>query len=283
MRLILREAVDALPDNYREVLLLRDVEELSTTEAATVLQISTSSIKVRLHRARMMLQKDLAPKLKQLNPKRRLLRWSIECKHVWAHISEYLDGTLDPQLAKSGAEPTGALRDLLSDPGFDAQYLLHPDGRRSRLRATARLQRTIARKTRCRDGQGRTGHFRGPIAMSGVVDDEVRDVFGDDKDQGDNRKRNLEGFRPFLPRGHWLDSPLRRRSRPQAADSPDDVQIDDGASDCKDHHRNPYCVCVEPAGRAVQASGRSQSAKTNHHSDAADRHHCGARALQQDE
>ena len=76
MRLILRKAVDALPDNYREVLLLRDVEELSTLEAATVLQISTASIKVRLHRARMMLQKDLAPKLKQLNPKRRLFRWS---------------------------------------------------------------------------------------------------------------------------------------------------------------------------------------------------------------
>ena len=76
MRLILREAVDALPDNYREVLLLRDVEELSTLEAATVLQISTASIKVRLHRARMMLQKDLAPKFKQLNPKRRLFRWS---------------------------------------------------------------------------------------------------------------------------------------------------------------------------------------------------------------
>jgi RNA polymerase sigma-70 factor (ECF subfamily) len=76
MRLILREAVDALPDNYREVLLLRDVEELSTLEAATVLQISTASIKVRLHRARTMLQKDLAPKLKRLNPKRRLFRWS---------------------------------------------------------------------------------------------------------------------------------------------------------------------------------------------------------------
>ena len=76
MRLILREAVDALPDNYREVLLLRDVEELSTLEAAAMLQISTASIKVRLHRARMMLQKDLAPKLKQLNPKRRLFRWS---------------------------------------------------------------------------------------------------------------------------------------------------------------------------------------------------------------
>lgn len=75
-RLMLREAIAALPDNYREVLLLRDVEELSTLEAATVLQISTASIKVRLHRARMMLQKNLAPKLKQLHPKRRLFQWS---------------------------------------------------------------------------------------------------------------------------------------------------------------------------------------------------------------
>jgi RNA polymerase sigma-70 factor (ECF subfamily) len=76
MRLMLREAIAALPDNYREVLLLRDIEELSTLEAATVLQISTASIKVRLHRARMMLQKNLAPKLKRLNPKRRLFQWS---------------------------------------------------------------------------------------------------------------------------------------------------------------------------------------------------------------
>jgi RNA polymerase sigma-70 factor, ECF subfamily len=75
VRVMLQEAIAALPESYREVLLLRDVEELSTLEAATVLQISTASIKVRLHRARMMLQKNLTPKLKQLNPKRRLFQW----------------------------------------------------------------------------------------------------------------------------------------------------------------------------------------------------------------
>jgi RNA polymerase sigma-70 factor (ECF subfamily) len=76
VRHLLQEAVAALPDNYREVFLLRDVEELSTLEAAEVLNISTGSIKVRLHRARMMLQKNLAPKLKQLNPRRRWFQWS---------------------------------------------------------------------------------------------------------------------------------------------------------------------------------------------------------------
>lgn len=76
VRLLLQEAIAKLPDNYRTVFLLRDVDELSTNEAAEVLNISIASVKVRLHRARMMLQKSLAPTLKQLNPKRRWFQWS---------------------------------------------------------------------------------------------------------------------------------------------------------------------------------------------------------------
>jgi len=73
---MLQEAIAALPDNYREVFLLRDVEDLSTSEAADLLQISVAALKVRLHRARIMLQKNLAPKLKQIYPKRRWFQWS---------------------------------------------------------------------------------------------------------------------------------------------------------------------------------------------------------------
>lgn len=76
VKLMLQEAVTTLPPIYREVFLLRDVEELSTIEAAEMLDISVPAIKVRLHRARLMLQKVLAPKLKQLNPKRRWFQWS---------------------------------------------------------------------------------------------------------------------------------------------------------------------------------------------------------------
>jgi len=76
VRLMLQEAIAALPDNYREVFLLRDVEDLSTSEAADLLQISVAALKVRLHRARIMLQKNLAPKLKQIYPKRRWFQWS---------------------------------------------------------------------------------------------------------------------------------------------------------------------------------------------------------------
>jgi RNA polymerase sigma-70 factor (ECF subfamily) len=71
VRELLQAAINHLFPIYRQVLLLRDVDELSIEETATVLEISLSSVKVRLHRARMMLQNELAPKLKSLNPKRR--------------------------------------------------------------------------------------------------------------------------------------------------------------------------------------------------------------------
>ena len=63
----IQQAVAQLPDVYRQVFLLRDVEELTTSETAEALNISIPSVKVRLHRARMMLQKQLAPQLRTVN------------------------------------------------------------------------------------------------------------------------------------------------------------------------------------------------------------------------
>lgn len=60
----LREAVAGLPEKYREVFVLRDIEELNQEETAAALGINVSLVKVRLHRARMMLQKTLVPYLK---------------------------------------------------------------------------------------------------------------------------------------------------------------------------------------------------------------------------
>ncbi len=76
VRLLLQKAVTGLPLIYREVFQLRDIEQLSVNEAAEALGITISSVKVRLHRARMMLQKILAPQLKQVAPKRRRWAWS---------------------------------------------------------------------------------------------------------------------------------------------------------------------------------------------------------------
>ncbi|WP_446742065.1 sigma-70 family RNA polymerase sigma factor [Silvibacterium acidisoli] len=73
VRSLLENAVKALPEIYRQVFLLRDVEGFSVSEAAEALKISEVAVKVRLHRARMMLQKALAPVLKSMTPARR--RW----------------------------------------------------------------------------------------------------------------------------------------------------------------------------------------------------------------
>jgi RNA polymerase sigma-70 factor (ECF subfamily) len=72
---LLRKAIEGLPEIYRNIVLLRDIEELDIRETAAVLGISEGAVKVRLHRARAMLQKELAPQLKAFAPKRKGILW----------------------------------------------------------------------------------------------------------------------------------------------------------------------------------------------------------------
>jgi RNA polymerase sigma-70 factor (ECF subfamily) len=65
----LQHAIERLAPLYREVLVLRDVEGLDMEETARALSVTTTVIKVRLHRARRMLQRDLAPVLKRFAPR----------------------------------------------------------------------------------------------------------------------------------------------------------------------------------------------------------------------
>jgi len=71
LREALRIAVAELPDIYRQVFTLRDLEELNIEETAQALGINPGAVKVRLHRARMMLQKRLVPFLKTTAPARK--------------------------------------------------------------------------------------------------------------------------------------------------------------------------------------------------------------------
>jgi len=71
LREALRVAVAELPDIYRQVFVLRDLEEQNIEETAQALGINPGAVKVRLHRARMMLQKRLVPFLKTTAPARR--------------------------------------------------------------------------------------------------------------------------------------------------------------------------------------------------------------------
>ena len=62
-RNLVLEAIAKLPENYRIVLQLRDIEERDTIEVAQILELSESNVKVRLHRARGALRGILEPML----------------------------------------------------------------------------------------------------------------------------------------------------------------------------------------------------------------------------
>jgi RNA polymerase sigma-70 factor, ECF subfamily len=53
---MVRRCTDRLPEAYRSVLVLRDIEELSTVEAAKMLAVTPNAVKIRLHRARQALK-----------------------------------------------------------------------------------------------------------------------------------------------------------------------------------------------------------------------------------
>lgn len=63
LRELLQKAIASLPDLYREVLVLRDVQEFNIAETALALGVSEGVVKTRLLRARLMMQKILAPRL----------------------------------------------------------------------------------------------------------------------------------------------------------------------------------------------------------------------------
>jgi RNA polymerase sigma-70 factor (ECF subfamily) len=56
-----RASIDRLPEPLRQVLLLRDIEELDTEETARLLGLTIANVKTRLHRARLALRALLEP------------------------------------------------------------------------------------------------------------------------------------------------------------------------------------------------------------------------------
>jgi RNA polymerase sigma-70 factor, ECF subfamily len=96
----LREAIRSLPPHYRIVLVLRDMEGLTDEEVAEITGLLPGTIRVRLHRARLFVRRELA-RLNQ-GAKNAVVRRDIEaparsrrCKKMFAGLSDYLDGQLD--------------------------------------------------------------------------------------------------------------------------------------------------------------------------------------------
>jgi RNA polymerase sigma-70 factor (ECF subfamily) len=65
---LVRSSIERLPESYRTVLLLRDIEERTTEETARLLEIEIGTVKTRLHRARQALRTLLDPYMCGANP-----------------------------------------------------------------------------------------------------------------------------------------------------------------------------------------------------------------------
>lgn len=60
---MLEAAVLSLPEQYRTVLMMRDVEEMTTAETAEALNLTEENVKVRLHRGRALMRGDLTSRI----------------------------------------------------------------------------------------------------------------------------------------------------------------------------------------------------------------------------
>jgi len=108
-REIVLAAIDLLPETYRTVLVLRDLEELSGEETARILETTANVVKVRLHRARAALktlvEMPLAPL--RISRVREVCRWVfgapgraiplvISCRQFEEFVMDFVEGSLPP-------------------------------------------------------------------------------------------------------------------------------------------------------------------------------------------
>jgi RNA polymerase sigma-70 factor, ECF subfamily len=120
----LRDAVQRLPAQYRIVLVLRDMEGLTDEEVAEITGLRPGTVRVRLHRARLFVRKELMKVLKSRSGKAAVASRAFparhlgsdqptpaRCKAMFAELSNYLDEQLDDSLCEElerhlrGCEP----------------------------------------------------------------------------------------------------------------------------------------------------------------------------------
>jgi RNA polymerase sigma-70 factor (ECF subfamily) len=99
----LHRAVLRIPPKYRLILVLHDMEELDASEIAKVTSLREGTVRVRLHRARLLLRRELAGMPSGRGGRKRpsrgrqpARRASAECREMFASLSEYLDQQMDP-------------------------------------------------------------------------------------------------------------------------------------------------------------------------------------------
>jgi len=108
---LLHQSILRVPPTLRIVLVLHDMEELTTGQVAQVLSLQQGTVRIRLHRARLSVRKEMSQLLRGAsehpeNAKRFAKRTkgdrandaqrSSECRDLFANLSEYLDGRVEP-------------------------------------------------------------------------------------------------------------------------------------------------------------------------------------------
>lgn len=86
---VIQAAIHTLPEDYREAIVLRDIEGLSTEEAAEVAGVDQAALKSRLHRARMGLKERLAAVLGEAPPE------ALGCAELSQELSDYAGSDID--------------------------------------------------------------------------------------------------------------------------------------------------------------------------------------------
>ena len=99
---LLHEAVLRIPTPLRLVLVLHDMEELTAEQIGRILNLQPGTVRVRLHRARLAVRKEMGQLLRGLPGKpepagRSPIERPRECRELFANLSEYLDGHVEPR------------------------------------------------------------------------------------------------------------------------------------------------------------------------------------------
>ena len=128
----LRDAIQRLPPQYRIVLVLRDMEGLTDEEVAEITGLRSGTVRVRLHRARLFVRKELVKmktwkarsgRMVEAVPSRTAATdppRAARCKAMFAELSSYLDEQLDDSLCEeleqhlNGCEPCKAFLSSLA-------------------------------------------------------------------------------------------------------------------------------------------------------------------------
>lgn len=90
-----REAVLRIPPKYRLILVLHDMEDLDTPEVARITGLTEGTVRVRLHRARLFVRRELAAPNGRRTARKRKAAKPADCRKLFAGLSEYIDGRLD--------------------------------------------------------------------------------------------------------------------------------------------------------------------------------------------